>query len=1129
MSIRGTTGNDTITGTDGNDVIDGGGGFDTIDGGDGDDVINSEDYRSFVSPAGNISGGRGNDVIFAYSTRGASRIDGGTGDDRIYLDLFAVFSSNAFTVTAGSGNDLVLFGGASTNSVIDMGEGNDRFIHASLQSFNSTTTLTLGAGADEVQIGFEAWVSADFPNRAFSLNFGRSLVITDFTPGVDRITFNSGNRALLRWDGNGNPFAEGIFTLVQRGADAVLVANSAFMPGSETFREDIITFRNVSVSSLTAADFGGYDPNGALPAGRVIDGTAGDDDPGRADLFLRPPGLVGGIGDDEIRGLAGNDLLFGGYGNDILRGGDGNDRLDGERGNDTIFGGAGDDEIFAGIDSETIYGEGGRDILRHFVGSTFYPQGGTRSLLDGGDDDDAILLELRPGTDWAQNFVQIFGGNGSDLITVNTESVSGVLNRRYYTALGTQVEIFTGAGADELILGGAFIGTQAPIVVRDFTPGVDSIGASFWNGLPLTNYTFGSNPYASGHARLVQEGSAVVLYLDINGGGNSYFQSIRFDNTQRAQFTQTVLGQFDFTVAPPIGGLTILNGTTGNDNFRDGRLIPPDFSGQIFATLSEVRYAGGAGDDNYFINFEEEVVELAGEGRDTITIHSGVFGWSDTYTLPDNVENLNVIPFFFAPTRLIGNAGDNRIDAASVDSVLEGRAGNDSLGGGRGNDILIGGTGSDILEGNEGNDVYRYDARLFGSDTIFTFVRGEDRIDLSALNIADFAALQPYLTQSGGDALITLRFNGQNESIRIFNVQAASLTAADFIFRTSTDAVEVTGSAGEDILFGGLGGDVIRGLAGNDTINGGSNVDTAVVSGRRSAYTVTQTSTGVFRVVGADGTDTLTAVEFLRFDDQTLRLRPGTGVSVNFNTADRAVYQTAMNAIRDFDGNALGGNGSWLRIGSADVNGDGDVDQILVNRAIGRFATVGTAPDGLVYFSDFSWAGETRVAGIYIDPLVAAGIVERFGPNDSQRRFQNDLQIENINRVLGANDYDRDGLQEVYFALTDGTAYLRALMEADGNIRYANYQSQQEVIDYLTANGFGQETWGTWFTRPSDGEASLRQASLVQERVDFAEANGLGRAQLVAFDAPMPGTINPATLAFNAPALDDHMRAEFYG
>ena len=342
------------------------------------------------------------------------------------------------------------------------------------------------------------------------------------------------------------------------------------------------------------------------------------------------------------------------------------------------------------------------------------------------------------------------------------------------------------------------------------------------------------------------------------------------------------------------------------------------------------------------------------------------------------------------------------------------------------------------------------------------------------------------------------------------------------------------GGSGNDTLIGNAVANRLTGWTGNDSINGGANVDTAVVRGTRSQYTVTQTSTGVFRVVGPDGTDTLTAVEFLQFDDQTLRLRPGTGVSVNFNTANPAVYQTAMNAIRDFDGNALGGNGNWLRIGQADVNGDGDIDQILVNDAIGRFATVGTAPDGLVYFSDFGWAGETRVAGIYIDPLVAAGIVERFGPNDSQRRFQNDLQIENINRVLGANDYDRDGLQEVYLALTDGTAYLRAIMEFDGNIRYANYQSQQEVIDYLAANGFGQETWGTWFNHPSEGEVSLMQgdlmqANLMQERIDMVEASGLGRAALTGFENVMAGTINPATLAFHAPALDDHMRAEFYG
>ncbi|MCK0098425.1 CAP domain-containing protein [Qipengyuania sp. S6317L1] len=270
----------------------------------------------------------------------------------------------------------------------------------------------------------------------------------------------------------------------------------------------------------------------------------------------------------------------------------------------------------------------------------------------------------------------------------------------------------------------------------------------------------------------------------------------------------------------------------------------------------------------------------------------------------------------------------------------------------------------------------------------------------------------------------------------------------------------------------GEGAQTFLGHAGNDTFDGGSGIDTAAFGGASSSFTVTQTALGVFEVSGANGTDTLTNIEYLEFDDTVIRLLRGTGVSVNFDTVDPSVYQSAMDNILDFDGNALGGNGAWLRIGSTDVNGDGDVDQILVNDAIGRFATVGTADDGLVYFNDNTWAGETRVAGIYIDPLVEAGIVEQFGPNDSQQRFQNDLQIENINRVLGSNDYDGDGIWEVYFALTDGTAYLRALMHADGNIRYANYQSEQGVRDYLTAHGFGEETFGTWFGGGADGQSA---------------------------------------------------------
>tara|TARA_B100001057_G_scaffold400679_1_gene411950 strand:- start:434 stop:592 length:159 start_codon:yes stop_codon:yes gene_type:complete len=37
----------------------------------------------------------------------------------------------------------------------------------------------------------------------------------------------------------------------------------------------------------------------------------------------------------------------------------------------------------------------------------------------------------------------------------------------------------------------------------------------------------------------------------------------------------------------------------------------------------------------------------------------------------------------------------------------------------------------------------------------------------------------------------------------------------------------------------------------------------------------------------------------------------------------------------------------------------------------------------------------------------------------------------------------------------EGTAYLRTLMHDDGNIRYANYQSEEQMSEYLTNNGLG--------------------------------------------------------------------------
>ena len=71
---------------------------------------------------------------------------------------------------------------------------------------------------------------------------------------------------------------------------------------------------------------------------------------------------------------------------------------------------------------------------------------------------------------------------------------------------------------------------------------------------------------------------------------------------------------------------------------------------------------------------------------------------------------------------------------------------------------------------------------------------------------------------------------------------------------------------------------------------------------------------------------------------------------------------------------------------------------------------------------------------------------------NSQVRFQRDLEQDNLITKV-SNDYDGDGVHEVYWKTSDNTAYLRALMHDDGNIRYANYQNESQMIDYLTTNG----------------------------------------------------------------------------
>ena len=117
----------------------------------------------------------------------------------------------------------------------------------------------------------------------------------------------------------------------------------------------------------------------------------------------------------------------------------------------------------------------------------------------------------------------------------------------------------------------------------------------------------------------------------------------------------------------------------------------------------------------------------------------------------------------------------------------------------------------------------------------------------------------------------------------------------------------------------------------------------------------------------------------------------------------------------------------------------------------------GFLPDGVTPApAQFGATGSDRYVDLNGDGDFDDDNEDRLALN-SQVRFQNDLKIDNLVAKL-SNDFDSDGVREVFWRTSDNSAYLRALMHADGNIRYANYQNEQQMTEYLTENGFDEST-----------------------------------------------------------------------
>ncbi|MBU1348227.1 MAG: hypothetical protein KKA16_14905, partial [Alphaproteobacteria bacterium] len=546
------------------------------------------------------------------------------------------------------------------------------------------------------------------------------------------------------------------------------------------------------------------------PASGVIFGLGGDDYISGRDQY-----------DDRFDGGEGNDELWGSGGDDILIGGAGNDRLNGDYDTDTaVFSAARSAYTIvtnaAGV--TTVTGPDGVDTLTGIEHLRF------ADMITGIDGvplpsslEGTPVVDVLVGTA-AREILR--GGDGADVIygMGGGDTIYAGGGDDWISAGSGRVTVFGGLG-DDTFIGSAEIGTTGSIYDGDL--GFDTLDYSAAtvdltiDGTVLrSRFTIGQDTFKN-------------IYGVISGSGND-----RIDLSAMELATEISGGS----------GNDFLRGGTGTDFLQGG-----DGSDQLYGWRGD-RLSGGNGDDRMIVAaglpssvYSNNNIIVDGDaGHDSLVLSgsrvmlrlSTSFGYvSDTQIAVRTVEDV-VIEITGAGQRFIqGDNGANRISVGAGDdggagAKFEGFGGDDVLIGGRANDVLVGGVGNDRLEGGLGSDTADYALAYAGVTASLTSNRATD----------------------DGDGGTDVFFDIEN------------LTGSSF-------ADHLTGNNAANVLNGGAANDILIGGAGNDRLDGGTgSADVAVFNGPRSAYTLS-TVDGVTTVTGPDGTDTLTNIERLRFND----------------------------------------------------------------------------------------------------------------------------------------------------------------------------------------------------------------------------------------------------------------------
>jgi Ca2+-binding RTX toxin-like protein len=774
----GSAGDDALFGTGGNDRLDGGQGADMMSGGAGNDTYVVDDSGDQVIENPNA----GTDTVESSITyvlaanvenltlTGSQAING-TGNA-----LANVIRDNAAgnTLAGGAGNDVYYVRNAADVIVEGAGEG-------TADTVLTTVSYTLGANA---QVERLSTTDANL-TTAINLTGNAYSHLIQGNNGVNILTAGVGNDSLFGYAGDDRlDGGQGVDQMtggvgndtyvVDNGGDQVIEnANE----GTDTVESSVTYTLGANVENLT------------LTGGSAIDGT-------------------GNAGVNVIHGNTAANTLNGGGGADSLYGGGGNDTYvvdnagvqiveNANEGTDTVrsslsytLGANVENLVLTGTGNINGYGNAGQNTITGNAGSNVLDGGGGGDTLQGGAGNDVYYVRNAADV--------IVEGAGEGTIDTVLASVSYTLTaaaqaeRLAASDANAPVAInLTGNAFSHLIQGNAGVNTLTGGTGNDNIYGY--AGDDRLDGGLGTDTLYGG----IGNDTYVVDSQSDVIVENANEGTDTVETAITYSLAAVANVENLTLT-----------GTNAINGT-GNalDNVIHGNSAANTLNG---GGGTDMLY-GGAGDDIYVIgDAHAKVIELAGEGNDTVqaSVSYSLVGMSNIETLMLTGSGYINATGNAEHNILIGNAGSN---------VLDGGGGGDTLQGGAGNDVYYVRNGADVIVEGTGEGT---------ADTVLATV---SYTLTAAAQVERLAA---------ADANATTAIN---------------LTGNDF-------SHTIQGNNGANTLTGGTGADTLFGYGGSDSLFGGAGADKFVF-----AHGTGQDTIGDF-VAGTDKID-LTAIGFASYQD----------------------------------------------------------------------------------------------------------------------------------------------------------------------------------------------------------------------------------------------------------------------